>query len=446
MLKRMIRAAAALFFPAALIGQSFVGDWHAKADDIVLQIHIEKSGRGYSGEIRNMAYPDGVLPLTGIVVTKASIHFEAPMVKASFDGELTKSQSIEGNWKQPGISSSLRFERGKWTRTVVSSRPLLTNFDVHVRPQPIAVPAGGAYYCAYELHLNNFSSRRIDVQRVEVWAKERLISLEGPSLAAALKGAPANIEGGKRTVVMLWVKTERPPISLRHKVVARIDGFRDAVEIEGDEATVQADPILIGPPLKGENWKAFEGPSPDSHHRTALGALEGRFTSPQRFAIDFARIGPDGRPFRRDGLANKDHYGWGAEVIAVADGVVIAANDGMPDSAPTLGTSDQQPLDIATAGGNRVTLEISPGRYAHYVHLQSGSLRVEAGDRVKRGQVIGFVGNTGNSTGPHLHFQVTDGASTFGSEGVPYVFERFLRDGVAHEREIPLRDWVVAFP
>src|SRR5262249_38495572 len=50
------------------------------------------------------------------------------------------------------------------------------------------------------------------------------------------------------------------------------------------------------------------------------------------------------------------------------------------------------------------------------------------------------------AVGPHLHFQVTDSPSPFGSEGLPYVFDRFSRDGVAHMNEIPLRDWVIHFP
>src|SRR5262249_18039421 len=58
------------------------------------------------------------------------------------------------------------------------------------------------------LHLNNFSSRRIDVQRVEIWSAEKLMTLEGESLAAAMYGSPTTIEGGKRAILMLWLKTE----------------------------------------------------------------------------------------------------------------------------------------------------------------------------------------------------------------------------------------------
>jgi len=444
----MIRnLASLLLIPAAMVAQSIEGDWNVKTRDVALEIHISKSGRGYTGQLRNMDHPEVAIPLAGIVARRGRIRFEVPVVKAAFEGTLKDSTSLEGAWTQAGIHSALRFERGKWTPTLAVGHPFPPNLDIQVRMPPTPVPAGGAYYSVYELHLNNFNSRRIDVRRVEVWGSEKLMTLEGESLAAAMYGSPATIEGGGRAVLMLWLKTERPPVELRHKVVAQFAGYQDPMEIDGGPVVVGADLIPLGPPLKGENWKAFAGPSPDSHHRKTLGAFEGRLTGAQRFAIDFARIGPDGKPFTGKGSNNQDHHGWGAEVIAVADGVVAAALDGMPDGTPTLERSAQNsnPPDLESAVGNWVALEVGPGRYAHYVHLQSGSLRVRAGDRVRRGQVIGLLGNSGNSTGPHLHFQVTDGPSPLGSEGVPYVFNRFSRDGVVHVNEIPLRDWVMDF-
>ena len=67
-----------------------------------------------------------------------------------------------------------------------------------------------------------------------------------------------------------------------------------------------------------------------------------------------------------------------------------------------------------------VVLDLGGGRFAFYAHLQPGSLRVKAGDRVKAGQVLGLVGNSGNSTEPHLHFHISNGISPLGSEGLPY--------------------------
>jgi murein DD-endopeptidase MepM/ murein hydrolase activator NlpD len=76
-----------------------------------------------------------------------------------------------------------------------------------------------------------------------------------------------------------------------------------------------------------------------------------------------------------------------------------------------------------------VVIDIGGGRYAFYAHVQPGSLRVKVGDTVKRGQVLALVGNSGNSTEPHLHFHIVDGiapgTSTLGAEGVPYAIEQF---------------------
>ncbi|MBD0283483.1 MAG: peptidoglycan DD-metalloendopeptidase family protein [Thermoleophilaceae bacterium] len=68
-------------------------------------------------------------------------------------------------------------------------------------------------------------------------------------------------------------------------------------------------------------------------------------------------------------------------------------------------------MTLQSADGNHVILRIGPRRYVGYVHLRPGSVRVGRGQRVRRGQVIGQLGNTGSSSGPHLHVQVMNGPS-----------------------------------
>jgi murein DD-endopeptidase MepM/ murein hydrolase activator NlpD len=75
--------------------------------------------------------------------------------------------------------------------------------------------------------------------------------------------------------------------------------------------------------------------------------------------------------------------------------------------------------------GNYVVLKIAPGVFAGYAHLQCGSVAVKPGDHVHRGQLLGRLGQSGNSAAPHLHFQLANAATFEGSEGVPYVFDRF---------------------
>jgi len=82
---------------------------------------------------------------------------------------------------------------------------------------------------------------------------------------------------------------------------------------------------------------------------------------------------------------------------------------------------------METVGGNHVILDLGGGQFAFYAHLQPGSLRVKLGDKVKTSQVVGLLGNSGNSTAPHLHFHLTDASSPLGAEGLPFVFEEYER-------------------
>ena len=149
----------------------------------------------------------------------------------------------------------------------------------------------------------------------------------------------------------------------------------------------------------------------------------------------------------------------GAEALAVADAIVAAIKDGIPENVPGP-TSRAVPITLETVGGNYVILDLGQGRYAFYAHLQPGSLRVKAGDKVRRGQVVGLVGNSGNSTEPHLHFHISDANSPLGSDGLPYLLPAFEVQGNGwgwkaaeakattekRQMEIPLENDVVRFP
>jgi murein DD-endopeptidase MepM/ murein hydrolase activator NlpD len=129
------------------------------------------------------------------------------------------------------------------------------------------------------------------------------------------------------------------------------------------------------------------------------------------------KVAEDNQTFSGDRLKNESYFAYGADAIAVADGIVVATKDSIPQNIPGP-TSRAVPITLETVGGNHVIIDIGGGRYAFYAHLQPGSLRVKVGDRVRRGQVVGLVGNSGNSTEPHLHFHIADGVSPLGSEGM----------------------------
>jgi murein DD-endopeptidase MepM/ murein hydrolase activator NlpD len=191
-------------------------------------------------------------------------------------------------------------------------------------------------------------------------------------------------------------------------------------EVHGGEIAVLRETVVIGPPLRGGPWRAagFANAAP---HRRAIFGYGGDASINARFAIDYAKVGEDGRPFAGDRTRNDSHHAYSQEVIAVADGLIVSTSDGLEDNTPG---SAQGPPDLETLVGNHVFLEIAPRVYALYAHLKPGSVRVAQGQRVTRGQVIGLVGNSGNSGAPHLHFQLSENPS-IRSEGLPYMHEAF---------------------
>jgi murein DD-endopeptidase MepM/ murein hydrolase activator NlpD len=109
-----------------------------------------------------------------------------------------------------------------------------------------------------------------------------------------------------------------------------------------------------------------------------------------------------------------------AVCVALALGVSSAFSTGERTVAPS-GTADAVP---------RVVVRHRDGRNATYAHMQKGSLTVAVGDRVRAGQTLGRLGNTGNTSAPHLHFQITEGSeSVLGSSGVPFALDRFSLQG-----------------
>jgi hypothetical protein len=231
-------------------------------------------------------------------------------------------------------------------------------------------------------------------------------------------------------------------------------------------AVVPGPAPVLRAPLRGAAWIAFNSLGGDDHRR-ALNAVDGRVRIAQRFAIDWMCLGPDRRLFHGDPKSNANFYDYGAEVLAVADGRISDLREDLPDNAGSNEASSRN-ITLDNVVGNYLILDLGHERFALYAHLQPGSLRVKLGDRVKAGQVLARLGNSGNSDAPHLHFQVMDTNSPLGAEGLPYEIDGFTQLGVGddpavldsgqawspnsqgapvvHRRELPLNNAVVSFP
>ena len=211
---------------------------------------------------------------------------------------------------------------------------------------------------------------------------------------------------------------------------------------------------VLGPPVEGADWLAEDGPSndQDNHHRRGVVILNGLPVDSRRFAIDWKEV-KDGAPSSGDARDAHSYYSYGKAVLAVADGRVVIARDGLPENIPGHGDAFHPavPITLETVAGNTITLDLGGGQFAYYMHLQPGSLRVKAGDRVRRGQVLARIGASGDAREPHLHFEVTTSPKLLAGEGVPYLIDHYsskaTSDGPAelHTHELPLDKSVVIF-
>lgn len=178
----------------------------------------------------------------------------------------------------------------------------------------------------------------------------------------------------------------------------------------------------LGPPLGGGTWVAVHHPDwPRGHRRVFYQTPRGRVL-PGCFAIDFVEVAATGATACGDADKPANALGYGKPVLAVATGRIVALRDDMPESASVSANGRHGP---AAAAGNYVVLALQPGRYAIYEHLRPGSIRVRVGDLVRRGMPIAALGFTGDSTGPHLHFHVSDAIDPSEGEGLPFTFDRY---------------------
>jgi murein DD-endopeptidase MepM/ murein hydrolase activator NlpD len=303
--------------------------------------------------------------------------------------------------------------------------------EIRTPKAPTVATGESSRYLVYELHVTNLGADTLTLERIDVLSDAGaapIASLSDSALTVALTrpgvrvqpNDRARIGGGLRAVAFMWVPLSgAPPRSLRHTLTFRRNGTdTTSTAVDAPLVTVSPDAPVIGPPLRGSVWMAANGPSPNVGHRRAMIVVESAPHIAQRFAIDYLKIDEQGRTHQGDSLKNASYYAYGSDAIAVGDGVVRALKDGIPENIPG---SRAVPITLETVGGNHVIIDLGGGHYAFYAHLQPGSIRVKLGERVKRGQMLGLVGNSGNSTEPHLHFHISDAPSPLGSEGIPYV-------------------------
>lgn len=186
---------------------------------------------------------------------------------------------------------------------------------------------------------------------------------------------------------------------------------------------------VVGPPLAGKGWVVFNGCcEADGVHRNSGLPVNGQLYYAQRYAIDWVRLDAEGRFVHGDPANVHSYTAYGADIVAVADGTIVAVRNDLEDQVPP-NLPDPKTITAQTLLGNHVIQDIGHGFFAFYAHMQQGSVTVAPGDRVRRGQELGKLGNSGNSSAPHLHFHIMAGASAISSNGIPYVIDGFALAG-----------------
>lgn len=329
------------------------------------------------------------------------------------------------------------------TPTVAGTGPTsLTPVLATTVAAPMPVPAtDGKIHLAYELQLTNILDREVTLTSVDVRTADRtVLNLTGDRLSywtRVLGSHTPTTKLGPAQSAAIWLDValdpgDSVPAQLVHAIgVSVAQPKPPLIPASMTETvapvTVQArKPAVIAPPLTGPNWVDANSCCDMTPHRMALNPLNGQLWAAERFAIDYVQLLPDLRMLVGDKTKPESYPGFGADIHAVADGTVVAVVDGLPEQVAGTSPTD---LPLDQYAGNHIVQDLGDGNYALYAHLKTGSIKVKAGDRLTSGQVIALLGNSGNSDGPHLHFQVMSTPDPLRSDGLPFVLSAFRLDG-----------------
>jgi hypothetical protein len=325
----------------------------------------------------------------------------------------------------------------------------------------------GKVHIEYDLLSTSVFPVPVTLTQVQVRAGDgrRLLTLAGEALETRTQplgsSSPPTREvpasGSVATLVDVEVPPGEVPERLTHRISYKLPPDPPAIlkaligslTIHGPKVEVPHRPAtVVAPPLSGKGWWNGNGCCTPEPHRSLRIAVDGlRIVKPETFAIDWLRLGQNAAgntsTFAGDPDDNGSYFAFGAKVRSATDGVVVDVHDGLPNEKPNIDPPEHVtlPLDV---GGNHVAVRVRPGVYAFYGHFQPHSIAVEKGERVEVGQRLGRLGSSGNSTQPHLHFQLSSGPDPLTSDSLPFVFDRYRWGGEvdvdsATDTDLPVR-------
>jgi murein DD-endopeptidase MepM/ murein hydrolase activator NlpD len=355
----------------------------------------------------------------------------------SSNGEQAQSDTSTTNAEDEGRHLDLNVTTTEEDDGTQDYTPIVA--EVPDAPIPFA-GSDGQTHLVYELEAINFTSGETTIDQLEVLDADTgdvIDTLDAEEVAGRLQ--PGGLRDPIETLapsmmatVFLHVTFDEAgevPDRLVHRLSVQAQAAppdqQQINEEVGPTEVERRDVVVVGPPLRGSNYLAADSCCDSTLHRQASLPINGRIRLAQRYAVDYEQLDADDHIY--SGEKEVDSYTiYGQEAIAVADATVVTVVDGVPEQEPG---EFPQGISPAEADGNSVILDIGGGNYALYGHFQPGSVRVEEGDRVKRGDVLGLVGSSGNSLAPHLHFHVMDGPLSLASNGLPYVVNSYTVTG-----------------
>jgi hypothetical protein len=423
-----------------------------------------------------------------IVLVAGAVVLAACSSSADTSGSTTSSTTAPVS---PAASAGADGVVAGYTTDIDRMSPLIINA---AGPEPIPVTGtDGKVHMVYELEVLNFSPRPATLTQLETIAGGPdggvVATVEGDALTErtllvvdTALNPTAEIPAGRTALILVddtYETKDDVPATVTSRLTASFGsaaaGFEGQAALFPEGTVTQFGPsvargdgsaIVIGPPLAGDDWLAANACCSLSSHRGTIIPIGGRINAAERYAIDWFQIdqspGADLNPgksissHRGDPTKNESYLAYGEPLLAVADGTVVTVVSDVADTPPLIPPVG---LELSELGGNVVTIDIGGGVFAFYAHVAPGSPTVKVGDKVTRGQVIGTLGNSGNSTEAHLHFQLATSAASLTGDNLPFEIDTLTLvgnypDGVfapgpdagPRTNQLPLIASLVSFP
>lgn len=305
------------------------------------------------------------------------------------------------------------------------------------------------YHLLYGLRLTNAGNQPARLESIEVLdgcEEEKIVEtfsgLDLKSNLVHLNAAPADsTELAVDTSRIFFVKLafdqeDSIPKVIKHRLMLKGSagpGSKSASTLNyeaGSFCVCKKELPSLSPPLKGKDWVVFNGCcSAKGAHQNSLLPVNGSLYNAQRYAIDYMKLDDKGALYSGDSSVPDNWHSYGEKVYAVADGVVVSVLEGLDDQKPGA-LPDPNTITLRTVTGNHIVLKLKSGVYAFYAHLKKGSIKVKENDVVTVGDEIAQLGNSGNTSAPHLHLHLMSTPSPIGSSPVPYTYDHFKLTGL----------------